>query len=151
MPGVCRHYYDAGYWPKKIESCLDEQVLSWLEDHLFMVLLWPRPAGFNPLPDAQLNTENVKALTTAAENCWPAILNRDLPEFARYYKASFDAQVKLFPLMVNPDIQKVIDSYRGHALAWKLAGAGGGGYLALVAEKQIPGTMRLKIRRPGLM
>lgn len=151
MPGLCRHYYDTGYWPKKIESCHDEKVLTWLEDHLFMVLLWPRPAGFNPVPGAQINTGNVSALTTAAEHCWPAILNRDLEEFAKYYKTSFEAQLKLFPAMFNPEIQKVVDSYRNYALAWKLAGAGGGGYLALVAEKQIPGTMKLKIRRPGLM
>jgi len=151
MPGLCRHYYDTGYWPKKIESCLDEAILSWLEEHLFMVLLWPRPAGFNPVPGARLNSENVKALTLAAEHCWPAILDRNLQRFAQYYSASFNAQVALFPDMVNPDILKVIDSYRNHALAWKLAGAGGGGYLALVAEKQIPGTMKLKIRRAGTL
>jgi len=151
MPGLCRHYYDTGYWPKKIESCRDEKVLTWLEDHLFMVLLWPRPAGFTPLKESDINEENVQALTSAAEACWPAILDCDLEKFAASYKASFEAQVKLFPGMVNPDIMKVISSYRNHALAWKLAGAGGGGYLALVAEKQIPGTMRLKIRRPGVM
>jgi galactokinase/mevalonate kinase-like predicted kinase len=44
-----------------------------------------------------------------------------------------------------------MDSYREVALAWKLAGAGGGGYLALVAEKPVPGAMRLKIRRKGIM
>jgi cytidyltransferase-like protein len=151
VPGLCRHYYDTGYWPKKIETCQDEEVLSWLEDHLFMVLLWPRPAGFTPLTGSQLNEENVLALTQAAEQCWPAILNRDLEGFAQSYKASFEAQIRLFPGMVNAEIEKVVSSYRNHALAWKLAGAGGGGYLALVAEKQIPGTMRLKIRRPGLM
>jgi len=44
-----------------------------------------------------------------------------------------------------------MDSYRDVALAWKLAGGGGGGYLVLVADKPIPGTMKVKIRRPGLM
>lgn len=151
MPGLNRHFYDTGYWPRKIESCHDESILQWIEAHLYLVLLWPRPAGFNPLPGNRLNEENVHALTDASEHCWSAILARDLAAFARYYKASFEAQVKLFPLMVNPEIQKVMDSYREVALAWKLAGAGGGGYLALIAEKQIPGTMKVKIRRPGLM
>lgn len=151
VPGLARHYYATGYWPEKIETCHDEKILTWLEDHLFLVLLWPRPAGFDPQVGKQLNEENVKALTTASEHCWPAILNRDLKNFARYYKASFEAQINLFPSMYNPDIEKVVNSYRKDALAWKLAGAGGGGYLALVAEKQIPGTMRVKIRRPGLM
>ncbi|MDD3871104.1 MAG: adenylyltransferase/cytidyltransferase family protein [Bacteroidales bacterium] len=151
MPGLNRHYYDGHYWPSKIESCHDEEILSWLEEHLYMVLLWPRPAGFNPVPGAQLTTEGVQALTRAAALCWDAILERDLHAFAQQFKASFEAQVSLFPDMVNPQIQKVMDSYREVALAWKLAGAGGGGYLALVAEKPVPGAMRLKIRRKGIM
>ncbi|MDD2812276.1 MAG: adenylyltransferase/cytidyltransferase family protein [Bacteroidales bacterium] len=151
MPGLNRHYYDGHYWPSKIESCHDEEILSWLEEHLYMVLLWPRPAGFNPVPGAQLTTEGVQALTRAAALCWDAILKRDLNAFAQQFKASFEAQISLFPDMVNPQIQKVMDSYREVALAWKLAGAGGGGYLALVAEKPVPGAMRLKIRRKGIM
>ena len=151
MPGLNRHFYDTGYWPKKIESCYDESVLQWLEDHLYMVLLWPRPAGFNPVTGNRLNEENVHALTEAAGHCWNAIMARNLTAFAKFFKASYEAQVRLFPLMVNPEIQKVMDSYRDVALAWKLAGAGGGGYLVLVADKPIPGTMKLKIRRPGLM
>ncbi len=151
MPGLNRHYYNGRYWPSKIESCHDEEVLQWIEDHIYMVLLWPRPAGFNPVPGARLSTEGVKALTSAAEQCWDAILSRDLEQFTRYYRASFEAQINLFPDMVNPDIKKVMESYRDKALAWKLAGAGGGGYLALVAEKPVPGAMRVKIRRRGLM
>lgn len=151
MPGLNRHYYDGHYWPSKIESCHDEEILSWLEEHLYMVLLWPRPAGFNPVPGAQLTAEGVQALTRAAALCWDAILERDLHAFAQQFKASFEAQVSLFPDMVNPQIQKVMDSYREVALAWKLAGAGGGGYLALVAEKPVSGAMRLKIRRKGIM
>jgi len=32
-------------------------------------------------------------------------------------------------------------------LAWKLSGAGGGGYLILVSEQRIPNAIRIKIRR----
>ena len=31
VPGLCRHHYDARYWPDTIEQCHDERVLSWLE------------------------------------------------------------------------------------------------------------------------
>jgi hypothetical protein len=151
LPGLNRHYYDGKYWPSRIESCYDEKVLQWLENHIYMVLLWPRPAGFNPVPGARLNEENVGYLTHAAEKCWDAILDRDLQRFARHYRESFEAQIRLFPSMVNPDIQRVMDTYKDTALAWKLAGAGGGGYLVLVAEKPVPGTMHIKIRRRGLM
>jgi mevalonate kinase len=40
----------------------------------------------------------------------------------------------------------VIDEYRSKALAWKLSGAGGGGYLVLISEKEIPNAIRIKIR-----
>lgn len=147
VPGLSRHYYDKEYWPLKIESNNDEDLLSWLEEHIFMTLLWPRPPGLDLLKTTAITTENVKKLTLAAEQAWEAIQQRDLHGFAAAFSASFNAQTTLFPAMINPEIEKVIDSYRNQALAWKLAGAGGGGYLILLAETQPPGTMRIKIRR----
>jgi hypothetical protein len=44
-------------------------------------------------------------------------------------------------------VRRAIASYRSRAMGWKLSGAGGGGYLILVSERQIPGTMQIKIRR----
>jgi len=147
MPGLVRHYYDKEYWPLKIESVHNESILSWLEDHLFMQLLWPRPEGTDLLGNTHINEDNVKALANAAEQAWEAILKKDLTAFAEAFSASFKAQTKLFPAMMNAEIEKVIESFNGQALAWKLAGAGGGGYLILLAEKQPKGTMRIKIRR----
>lgn len=147
MPGLVRHYYDNDYWPKQFESVHDETILDWLEEHLFMVLLWPRPAGTDLLKETYLNQENVKVLADAADRAWQAILDQNLEEFARYFKKSFEAQTTMFPAMLNKQIEKVIDSYMDQALAWKLAGAGGGGYMILVADKQPKGTMKIKIRR----
>jgi cytidyltransferase-like protein len=150
MPGLNRHFYNNQYWPEKLESCHDESILTWLEDHVCMVLLWPREAGLNVLENASINEAHVKALTTAAEHCWEAILDKDLTAFAATFKASFDAQTTLFPAMVSPAIQSVIDQYKDKALAWKLAGAGGGGYMALVCEEPLPNSIRIKIRRKGM-
>ncbi|WP_372950840.1 adenylyltransferase/cytidyltransferase family protein [Mariniphaga sp.] len=147
MPGLVRHYYDNAFWPLKIESVHDDNILDWLEEHIYMVLLWPRPQGLDLLGNTNINTENVKRLAVAAEQAWDAILKKDLKSFATAYLDSFNAQTTLFPSMMNPEIEKVIDSYKHEALAWKLAGAGGGGYLILVAEKPIRGAMNIKIRR----
>lgn len=147
MPGLVRHYYDNAFWPKKFESVHDEKIINWLEDHLYMVLLWPREKGLDLLKETYINTENVKALANAAERCWEAIMNRNLESFASAFLDSFNAQVKMFPAMVNTEVQRAIDEYKDGALGWKLAGAGGGGYMILVSEKPIKGAMRIKVRR----
>jgi cytidyltransferase-like protein len=147
MPGLVRHYYDNDFWPKKFESVHDEEILNWLEDHLYMVLLWPREKGLDLLKETYINPENVKKLADASERAWEAILNKDLDKFAAAFLDSFHAQVTMFPAMVNSDVQRAIDDYKDGALGWKLAGAGGGGYMILVSEKPIKGAMKLKVRR----
>lgn len=69
------------------------------------------------------------------------------------YKASFDAQVAMFPAMIQGTVQSYIDRYKDYVLAWKMPGAGGGGYLACVVEdastfaKQNTEVILLTIRR----
>ncbi len=147
MPGLNRHYYNNNYWPEKIESVCDEDILTWLEEHIYLVLLWPRDPGLNLLKETYINTENVKSLSDAADRAWDAILAKDLDRLAQAYLDSFEAQVRMFPAMRPPKVQQAIDEYKDKALAWKLAGAGGGGYLALLSEKPIENAIRIKIRR----
>ena len=147
MPGLTRHYYDKQYWPLEIQSCHDNQVLDFLEAHLSLIPLWPRPDGLDLLGSADITPQKVARLTDAAANCWQPILDRDLTAFARFYQESFDAQVALFPAMLNPAISEVIDRYHHQMLAWKLTGAGGGGYLIALADKPIEGAIQFRIRR----
>ncbi len=147
MPGLCRHYYNNNYWPEKIESCLDEDILCWLEEHICMVLMFPRRPGTTVVEDCNLSEGNVKALANAASQCWEAIMRKDLQGFATSFRASFEAQVKLFPGMMVDGVAEEIEKYRDKVLAWKMPGAGGGGYLAMVCEKPLEGAIRIKIRR----
>ena len=147
MPGLVRHYYNNEYWPLKFESSNDEKVLQWLEEHIYMVLLWPRPEKLDLLKKTNVNKSNVKKLADASSACWDAILSRNTEDFASAFLDSFNAQTRMFPAMLNKEIELVIDQYKTHAKAWKLAGAGGGGYLILVADKQVDGAMKIKIRR----
>lgn len=147
IPGVSRHYYDNHYWPEKIETVYDEQVLSWLESHLCMIPMFPRPEGTSVVEGCKIDETGVKALTTAAEQCWEAILKCDLQAFADAFKASFEAQTTMFPAMLSNGVEEWIERYKDKALAWKLSGAGGGGYLALVCEVPPVEAIRVKIRR----
>ena len=152
MPGLVRHWYDNRFWPSKFETCLDERVLSWLEGHLCMIPMFPRRPGCSVVEGKDITREKVQALAAAADACWNAILALDLEGFAAAYRASFAAQVAMFPAMIQPGVQAYIDRYAAvpGVLAWKMPGAGGGGYLALVCsgrEAFPEGAIPLTIRR----
>jgi len=149
MPGLCRHYYNGRFWPEKIEACHDEEVLSWLERHLVMIPMEPRRPGCSVVEGKDITAHKVRALAKAADDCWAAILAMDLSRFAAAYRTSFEAQVAMFPGMVHPaqpthagldpaspSVEDYINKYSAipGVLAWKMPGAGGGGYLACVVE-----------------
>ncbi len=173
VPGLCRHYYDNHFWPEKIENCQDEDVLCWLEEHICMVPMFPRRPGCSVVENKDITEEKVKHLAKAAAKCWDAIMKRNLDGFASAFKASFDAQVSMFPGMVKPTIvgnglnddsiddgflptvQDYIDKYSKMpgVLAWKMPGAGGGGYLVLVcsSRRAFPEeAIEITIRRGGM-
>lgn len=147
IPGLSRHYYDNHYWPEQIETIHDETILSWIEEHVCLIPTFPRPNGTSVVAGCRIDEQGVKALSSAADRCWEAIMKRDLAAFAEAYQASFEAQIAMFPAMVTPEVQAYIEQYRDKALAWKLSGAGAGGYLALVVEEIPEEAIRLKIRR----
>lgn len=136
IPGLCRHHYDARFWPDKIEQCKDEKILCWLENHLCLVPMFPRKNGCSVVENKDITETKVKTLAKAADDCWEAIMRTDLKAFAAAYRASFEAQISMFPAMIQPGVQDYINHYSAMdgVLAWKMPGAGGGGYLALVIE-----------------
>ena len=203
IPGLCRHYYNNRFWPEKIETCYDESILSWLESHLVMIPMEPRKPGCSVVEGKDITEPKVRALAKAADDCWNAIMKRDLQAFAKAYADSFNAQVAMFPGMVYPSfkfkvssfrfqdsgstgsptvvrtgsgtvertgsptvertssgtdhtIAEFIEAYRDKVLAYKMPGAGGGGYLACVVDDAAtfaqthPEAISLTIRRPGL-
>lgn len=115
-----------------------------------MIPMEPRKPGCSVVEGKDITPDKVKALAEAAEACWQAILKKDLEGFAAAYRASFEAQISMFPGMVAPTyfpansqhpnansyIAEAIAHYSAmdDVLAWKMPGAGGGGYLALVVK-----------------
>jgi galactokinase/mevalonate kinase-like predicted kinase len=109
--------------------------------------LQPREKTFDVLENTVINAHSAKALADAAISCWNAILSRQLKNFGTSFRQSFEAQIAMFPNMVDAFIFESIDKYKERAYGWKLSGAGGGGYLIFVAEEPIPGAFRIRIRR----
>lgn len=148
MSGLTRHYYNNRYWPDKIESVHDENILSWLESHVCLVPMFPRKDNVNILEGKDITRDKVKALADAAERCWDAILARDLDAFAKAYTDSFNAQVAMFPAMMQPGVEEYIEQCKAAgAMAWKMCGAGGGGHLAIVVDKVPEFAVPIRIRR----
>ena len=155
IPGLCRHFYNGRYWPERIEQVNDESILAWLESHLCLIPIEPRKPGCSVVEGKDITEAKVKNLAKAADDCWNAIKQCDLTEFANAYNASFAAQVAMFPAMIRDNVQKHIDEYVNQpgVMALKMPGAGGGGYLALVVEDSMafcnthPEAIQLHIRR----
>ena len=147
FPGLAKAYYEGDYWPTKIEHVMDESLMRFVESSLYLVSLGPRYPEFDVLVDTRFSRDRAKALADAAELCWDAILRRNVVDFGCSLRQSFDAQVAMFPHMMNDRIADLIEEYRNQALGWKLSGAGGGGYLILVSDKPIPETTRVLARR----
>jgi len=147
LPGLNQSFYEGHYWPSCIDKVDDELTLQFIERSLYLVPLGEREAGYNPLSDTHITRDGAKALSEAAEGCWKAILEHDQPRFGLFMRRSFEAQVAMFPHMVSPLVEDMIERYRDVALGWKLSGAGGGGYLILVADRPIPNAIHIRIRR----
>ena len=147
FPGLARAHYEGEYWPTSIEHVLDEKKLHFIENSLYLVMLGPRGDEYDVLENTDINEENAKALAVATDQCWDAIRKEDVYAFGASIRATFEAQVTMFPNMLNDAGRDLIEKYREKALGWKLSGAGGGGYLILVSDTPIENATQIYIRR----
>ena len=148
LPCLNRFYYERGeYWPSKIESVRDNEILTWIEQRLWLIPLTPRVASYDVLANTDINEEKARALSVATDKCWDALLERNAIEVGKTIAQSFEAQIAMFPNMVIPEILEQLELYKNHTLGWKLSGAGGGGYLILFSEKPVENAIQIRIRR----
>ena len=147
MPGLNRYFYDNDYWPSKIESRLDDDLLTWIEQRIWMIPLYPRKSDFDVLADTRIDERGAKALSLAAEELWNSLMKKDARTAGEAFTRSFEAQISMFPNMVNTEILEQIEHYKQAALGWKISGAGGGGYLILFSETPIDKAIQIRIRR----
>jgi hypothetical protein len=147
FPGLARAFYEGEYWPSEIDHMTNESVLCFIENSLYLANLGPRHDNYDVLENTRICRKYAKALSDAAEDCWEAIREQNIYAFGESMKAAFEAQIAMFPNMMNDSVAELIDKYKDSALGWKLTGAGGGGYLVLVADKPILNTQKIYARR----
>jgi len=147
LPGLNKYLYEGDYWPSDIQSQLDDNLLEWIEDRIWMIPLYPRHQAYDVLANTQIDEAGAKRLSDAAHACWEALMQQDARAVGAAMVQSFDAQVAMFPNMVSPDILAEIELYKSRVLGWKVSGAGGGGYLIFFSEQVLENAIQIRIRR----
>lgn len=145
--GVARSDYQGCYWPVHIEQVQNETTLAFVESCLYLLPLGPRIGEYAVLSDTHITKKRAQALAIAADDCWHALVSCDLHRFGAAVRASFEAQIAMFPLMITSNMLQLIEQHSSEAIGWKVSGAGGGGYLILVAAKPIQHALRPIARR----
>jgi len=157
LPGVNRLDYDyehhGGLFPVNIESCGDEDVATWLEKVLHLLPVAPRPDGYDPLEEQHLSGEWVRRLGESGKTCFRAIVTKNLPELGESMNECMRCWEALLPRTVRHaaltvDLPSVLASYQSRYPGAMYSGCGGG-YLYVVSEVEVPGTIKVKLRLRG--
>ena len=145
FPGINRLHYNGGYWPERIDSNLDPELGQWLESVIHLVPLSPRPEGYDPLQEKNLDPTTVQTLAAAGDLCWESILSKDIAGLGRALTETAVGWRKILPYTIDVETLALV---RGHSE--KHAGCCpsgcGGGYLIVVSDESQVAADELRIR-----
>mgnify|MGYP001206295735 CR=1 FL=1 len=145
-PGVNRLDFSGGFWPEHIQTCVDEEVCSWLENHIVLVPLFERPLDYDPLLQQNITRAGVQRLGVTGRMCYDAIIHKDLENFGRSLTATHDAWRELLPLTTTNKIDDVLDSYNNCCAGRTTTGCGGG-YVILATDQKVENGLKIKVCR----
>jgi cytidyltransferase-like protein len=140
-------YHAGQYFPTHIEGVHDESTLRWLESHIYLRHSWERPTTceVSPLSHRADFAALADRMDAASLRCWDAIRRHDLPDLASAVALSHEAQCAAVAQHCPADLRGFID--REGALAAMIMGAGGGGYVAFIAEAVPADGIPISIKR----
>ena len=76
-PGISRLDYDfacsGGIFPSQIESLNSPTIARWLEQILYLLPIEPRPEGYHPLGEKNLDPKWISRLGRTGKDCFDAI------------------------------------------------------------------------------
>jgi hypothetical protein len=153
-PGINRLDYDyafeGGTFPVHVESNNDRAVAHWLENVIHMVPIAPRPAGYGPLGEKHLDVEWIRRLSQSGKDCFTAIVNQDVRGLGASMNECMQCWETILPNTVRHstisiDLMAILRYYQSRYAGAMYSGCGGG-YLYVVSEEPVPGSIRVKIR-----
>ena len=153
-PGVNRLDYDfeyeGGVFPLHIESNHGPDIARWLEDVIHLVPIAQRPAGYNPLGEKHLDREWIGRLGQSGRDCYDAILAKDVEALGASMNECMKCWEGILPHTVRHptltiDLSAILGYYQFRYAGAMYSGCGGG-YLYVVSEQPVPGSIRVKVR-----
>jgi cytidyltransferase-like protein len=146
LPGVNRLYYNGRYWPEKIQSSVDKDICDWLSDIIHLVPLKPRPEGYDPLKEMNLEKQYIKELGEAGNLCWESIMKKDINGLGKSMSDTMILWKKILPLTVPDDIMREMETSYFLSFSGAITSGCGGGYIIVVSEREVPGAIKIKVR-----
>lgn len=153
-PGISRLDYDAsvegGWFPCRIESTTDPQVVAWLESVIHLVPIGGRPDGYNPLTIKHLEPAWVKRLGDSGRRCYDAIVATDLAALGESLNETSRAWRAILPNIfehetLRDDLWGLLSGYMS-AYPGAMQSGCGGGYVIVASEQPPPGSSRISVR-----
>ena len=156
-PGINRLDYDfkveGGIFPAHIESLNQARVARWLERVLWLLPIAPRPDGYNPLGEKQLEAKWIARLGQTGKDCFAAIRTMDAAALGASMNDCMACWEKLLPQTVRHpaitvDLKAILRAYQRRFAGAMYSGCGGG-YLFVVSKDPVPGGLQVSIRTAG--
>ena len=156
-PGVSRLDYDFAYeggiFLVHVESNHDPDVARWLEKVIHVVPVAQRPSGYSPLGEKNLDPEWIRRLGQSGKDCFDAILAMDVRALGRSMNECMRCWEVILPHTVRHpaiavDLLALLGHYQSRYAGAMYSGCGGG-YIYVVSEEPVPGSIRVKVRVAG--
>jgi hypothetical protein len=153
-PGVSRLDYDYGYeggvFPRHVESNNDPEVARWLEGVIHMVPIAQRPPGYDPLGEKNLDPEWIRRLGRSGGDCFDAIVTKDVRALGASMNQCMTCWEAILPHTVRHptitvDLTAILDYYQSRYAGAMYSGCGGG-YIYVVSEERVPGSMQVEVQ-----
>jgi hypothetical protein len=153
-PGINRLDYDyrvdRGVFPARVESLRDVGRARWLERVLHLLAVEPRPDGYSPLGQKNLDPAWIARLGQSGRDCFEAIRSRDVAALGRSFNLTMKCWETLLPQVVRHPLLKVDLSALLKAYQRRYPGAMysgcGGGYLLVASAEPVPGAFHVNVR-----
>jgi hypothetical protein len=153
-PGINRLDYDfaveGGVFPAQIESCNSPRIARWLERVLHLVPVEPRPEGYQPLGEKNLDPKWIARLGQSGRDCYAAIVGRDVNALGASFNLNMKCWETLLPRVVKHpliklDLRALLKVYQQHFPGAMYSGCGGG-YLIVASSEPVPGAFKVNVR-----